>query len=343
MIAMIERLIARGHAYRRARAMCCSRVASYQDYGKLSRRSRKEMIAGARVEVAPYKRRPRPISCCGSRRAADQPGWDSPWGRGRPGWHIECSAMSEAHLGRHFDIHGGGDRPDLPAPRERGRAKRRARMAASPSCDFWVHNGFLSVDSTKMSKSLGNFVTVHEVLDEWRRRGDPAGAAVGALPRPARLDRAAAAPGEADPRPLLPRAGPVARPVFERFGEADEALRPVKEALEDDLNTPLAVTRLHAARRCDQPHELRRRAFGAATGARRGRPADGVARTGSARLAARQQRGRRAPDRGAHRAACYGPRPAPFCRGRQIRAALAADGILLEDRPDGTTTWWRKD
>ena len=164
MIAMIEKLIAGGHAYA-AQDHALFRVASYQDYGKLSRRSRKEMIAGARVEVAPYKEDPGDFVLW-KPSAADQPGWDSPWGRGRPGWHIECSAMSETHLGTHFDIHGGGI--DLAFPHHENEvAQSVCAHDGEPFVNFWVHNGFLSVDSAKMSKSLGNFVTAHEVLREW--------------------------------------------------------------------------------------------------------------------------------------------------------------------------------
>ena len=140
-------------------------VASWPGYGKLSRRSRQEMIAGARVEVAPYKQRPRRFRAVEAVDADDQPGWDSPWGRGRPGWHIECSAMSEAHLGESFDIHGGG--LDLIFPHhENELAQSEAAHGGKPFVRFWVHNGFLSVESTKMSKSLGNFVTVHELLEQ---------------------------------------------------------------------------------------------------------------------------------------------------------------------------------
>src|SRR5437763_3981629 len=163
MIALIERLIDSGHAYA-AEGHLLFAVASWPEYGKLSRRSRDEMIAGARVEVAPYKRDPGDFVLW-KPSDPDQPGWDSPWGRGRPGWHIECSAMSEAHLGESFDIHGGG--VDLIFPHhENELAQSEAAHDGRPFVRFWMHNGFLSVDSTKMSKSLGNFVTVHELLEQ---------------------------------------------------------------------------------------------------------------------------------------------------------------------------------
>src|SRR5580693_8169086 len=164
MIALIERLIASGHAYA-AEGHALFRVSSYARYGALSRRSRADLIAGARVEVAPYKEDPGDFVLW-KPSAADQPGWDSPWGRGRPGWHIECSAMSETHLGPHFDIHGGG--VDLIFPHHENEvAQSVCAHAGEPFVNFWVHNGFLSVDSAKMSKSLGNFVTAHEVLKGW--------------------------------------------------------------------------------------------------------------------------------------------------------------------------------
>ena len=161
MIAMIDKLIASGHAYA-AQGHALFRVAAFKEYGKLSRRSRKEMIAGARVEIAPYKEDPGDFVLW-KPSDADQPGWDSPWGRGRPGWHIECSAMSETHLGTHFDIHGGGI--DLVFPHHENEiAQSECAHGGEPFVNFWVHNGFLSVDSAKMSKSLGNFITARDAL-----------------------------------------------------------------------------------------------------------------------------------------------------------------------------------
>src|SRR4051794_15244450 len=163
MIAMIERLIADGHAYA-AEGHVLFRVGSWAEYGKLSRRNRDEMIAGARIEVAPYKEDPGDFVLW-KPSDPDQPGWNSLWGRGRPGWHIECSAMSEAHLGETIDIHGGGI--DLIFPHhENELAQSECAHGGRPFVRFWVHNGFLSVESTKMSKSLGNFVTVHELLEQ---------------------------------------------------------------------------------------------------------------------------------------------------------------------------------
>src|SRR6266699_3987527 len=164
MIAMIERLIASGHAYA-AEGHVLFRVASYAGYGALSRRSRADMIAGARVEVAPYKEDPGDFVLW-KPSTPEQPGWESPWGRGRPGWHIECSAMSGTLLGETFDIHAGG--LDLIFPHHENEiAQSRSAFGHAIMAKYWMHNGFLNISGEKMSKSLGNFFTVHELLDQY--------------------------------------------------------------------------------------------------------------------------------------------------------------------------------
>ncbi|MGB0498781.1 MAG: cysteine--tRNA ligase [Rubricella sp.] len=163
MIEMIETLVAKGHAYA-AEGHVLFDVNSYPDYGKLSRRSLDEMQAGARVEVAPYKRDPMDFVLW-KPSSGDQPGWDSPWGHGRPGWHIECSAMAADLLGEAFDIHGGGI--DLQFPHHENEIAQSC--CAHPGAGFasiWMHNGFLQVEGEKMSKSLGNFFTVHDLLGQ---------------------------------------------------------------------------------------------------------------------------------------------------------------------------------
>lgn len=163
MVAMIERLIAAGHAYA-AEGHVLFDVPSWPDYGRLSKRPMDEMIAGARVEVAPYKRSPADFVLW---KPSDdsQPGWDSPWGRGRPGWHIECSAMIEAHLGETIDIHAGGI--DLQFPHHENEVAQSAcSHGGAPLARVWMHNGFLSMNTEKMSKSLGNVVLVNELLAE---------------------------------------------------------------------------------------------------------------------------------------------------------------------------------
>src|SRR6516165_1885749 len=340
MIAMIERLIARGHAYF-AEGHVLFAVASDPDYGMLSRRSREEMIAGARVEVAPYKRDPADFVLW-KPSDADLPGWDSPWGRGRPGWHIECSAMSETHLGETFDIHAGG--LDLIFPHHENEiAQSVCAHAGRPFVHYWLHNGFLTDDGAKMSKSLGNIRTVRELLGEAPGEAirlallsthyrDPLDWTSERL-RQARqtLDRfyrALSLPGDA---------------VFERFGEAEDAVRPVREALEDDLNTPLALTQLHEIAgsinrtTSDPERSALQRALetgGRLMGLLGQSPLDWL--RGSAKADADQ-----IEERIASRAAAR--RLRRFAEADRIRSELAAEGIILEDKPDGTTTWWRKD
>ncbi|TNJ46802.1 cysteine--tRNA ligase [Phaeobacter sp. B1627] len=164
MVTMIADLIRKGHAYE-AEGHVLFAVDSWKDrYGQLSGRSVDDMIAGARVEVAPYKKNPMDFVLW-KPSAADQPGWDSPWGRGRPGWHIECSAMSHDLLGDSFDIHGGGN--DLMFPHHENEIAQSC--CAHPEGDFahyWLHNEMLQVEGKKMSKSLGNFFTVRDLLDQ---------------------------------------------------------------------------------------------------------------------------------------------------------------------------------
>lgn len=164
MVAMIEQLIEKGFAYA-AEGHVLFHVPSMADYGQLSRRSQEDLIAGARVEVAPYKKSPADFVLWKPAKAGE-PGWDSPWGSGRPGWHIECSAMTAAHLGQVFDIHGGG--LDLIFPHHENEiAQSRCAHGTQVMANVWMHSGFLTIAGDKMSKSLGNFYTVRELLDEF--------------------------------------------------------------------------------------------------------------------------------------------------------------------------------
>ncbi len=164
MIVMIERLLAAGHAYA-AEGHVLFDVSSKPDYGKLARRSLDEMIAGARVDPAPYKRNPMDFVLWKPSDAAT-PGWESPWGRGRPGWHLECSAMSNKYLGETFDIHGGGI--DLVFPHHENEiAQSEGAHHDHKLARYWLHNGHLQVEGQKMSKSLGNFVTIRELLSSY--------------------------------------------------------------------------------------------------------------------------------------------------------------------------------
>ena len=234
MIAMIEDLIAKGHAYE-AEGHVLFSVESYKNYGALSGRTVDDMIAGSRVEVAPYKRNPMDFVLW-KPSSDDLPGWDSPWGRGRPGWHIECSAMSYELLGESFDIHGGGN--DLMFPHHENEIAQSC--CAHPEGGFaqiWMHNEMLQVEGKKMSKSLGNFFTVHDLLEQ----GYP-GEVIRFVflsthyRKPMDWTEAKAREAEATLRKWRSMTKDV---------EANEVALPVLECLADDLNTAGAVAELH--------------------------------------------------------------------------------------------------
>jgi cysteinyl-tRNA synthetase len=164
MVTLIKQLITRGHAYEAAGEVLFD-VQSMPDYGALSGRKLDEQLAGARVAVDAHKKNPADFVLW-KQSSDNEPGWNSPWGRGRPGWHIECSAMSAAYLGNVFDIHGGG--LDLIFPHHENEiAQSRCAHGTATMANYWMHNGFLEVEGAKMSKSLGNFVTIRELLDDW--------------------------------------------------------------------------------------------------------------------------------------------------------------------------------
>lgn len=164
MIGMVERLVAKGHAYV-AEGNVLFAVKSMSDYGKLSGRSLDDMLAGARVDVASYKQYAGDFILW-KPSADNEPGWDSPWGRGRPGWHLECSAMIEKHLGETIDIHAGGQ--DLIFPHHENEiAQSCCAHDGKPFANYWLHNGFINIEGEKMSKSLGNFRMVRELLDQY--------------------------------------------------------------------------------------------------------------------------------------------------------------------------------
>ncbi|WP_055682456.1 cysteine--tRNA ligase [Jannaschia rubra] len=232
MVEMIEGLIASGHAYKADGHVLFS-VASFAGYGRLSGRSVDDMIAGARVEVAPYKRDPMDFVLW-KPSSDEEPGWDTSLGYGRPGWHIECSAMSKALLGPTFDIHGGGN--DLLFPHHEN--ERAQSCCADPNAGFaryWLHNEMLMVEGRKMSKSLGNFFTVRDLLD----RGVP-GEVIRFVflsthySKPMDWTEEKAREAEATLRKW--------RAMARADGQADER---VLDALRDDLNTPGAITELH--------------------------------------------------------------------------------------------------
>ncbi|QLP97975.1 MAG: cysteine--tRNA ligase [Rhodoblastus sp.] len=250
MIAIIERLIASGHAYA-AQGHVLFSVPSMADYGKLSRRSLDEMIAGARVDVASYKKDEMDFVLWKPSSAAE-PGWDSPWGRGRPGWHIECSAMSWKHLGETFDIHGGG--VDLVFPHHENEIAQSCCAFDRPvMANVWMHNGFLQVEGDKMSKSLGNFVTIHELLHgtSFGGRSWP-----GAVLRLAMLRTHYRQPIDWTAK-ALEEAESALRRFHQAAGSPDGApSEQLVAALADDLNTPAALAELHALRAAGKADRL---------------------------------------------------------------------------------------
>jgi cysteinyl-tRNA synthetase len=311
MIAMIEGLIAKGYAYA-AEGHVLFDVASDRDYGALSRRDREAMLAGARVEVAPYKRAPGDFVLW-KPSAPEMIGWDSPWGRGRPGWHIECSAMIRRHLAQTIDIHAGGI--DLVFPHHENEAAQSRCAHGEPLARYWLHNGFVDFGSEKMSKSLGNVVTPDELLGAGHK---------GEVLRLALLSAHYRSPlpwTEA----LIAQSKATLDGLYRRSASAEPGTvdSGVLEALGDDLNTPLAISRL-------------------------GQIEEASTLKASAQLlglleVSEEQWFRGAGDesidaRVAERTAAKAARD--FATADRVRDELKAEGILLEDGPQGTS--WRR-
>lgn len=235
MIAMIETLIEKGHAYENDGHVLFN-VPSYDGYGRLSGRNRDEQVMGARVEIAPYKKDPADFVLWKPSNE-NQPGWDSPWGNGRPGWHIECSVMAEHYLGKTFDIHGGG--LDLTFPHHENEiAQSCCSTGEDEFANYWMHNGFVTVEGEKMSKSIGNVLLVHDMINDGLK---------GETVRFALLSTHYRQPfdwtqdGVENATKTLNKWYAILGDV-EQDGEADDA---VVDAMCDDMNTPKAIAELH--------------------------------------------------------------------------------------------------
>ena len=328
MIALVQALIARGAAYA-AEGHVLFNTGADADYGSLSGRPLDEMIAGARVEVAPYKKNPQDFVLW-KPSAEGQAGWASPWGRGRPGWHLECSAMIEKHLGTTIDIHGGGQ--DLTFPHhENEAAQSRTAHDGERLANYWLHNGFLSLGDTKMSKSLGNVVTADHVLKVFNK---------GEIVRYALLTARYRQPLIWSDDLLFQSKKSLDRLYLDLRrhqlydDEGDDQPDPrIIEALSDDLNTPKALSILHGMY-AEGAGNQRISASGRLLGLLQDDPNDYLHGPMSERVA-----NDRLKDIIGARAEAKARKD--YAEADRIRDELAAEGVILEDGPQGTT--WRRE
>ena len=336
MIALTQTLIAKGHAYESQGHVLFS-VQSMADYGALSGRSLEDMLAGARVEVADYKRYPGDFVLW-KPAAADDPGWDSPWGRGRPGWHLECSAMIREHLGETIDIHGGGR--DLIFPHHENEIAQSRCAHGGDYVRYWLHNAYVDIDGEKMSKSLGNVRSVRDLLDRYR----------GEVLRFALLSAHYRSPLNFSAE-LLEQAQATLGSLYSTLREVQDVeldavvnleSEPFYQALMDDLNTPQAIAEIHAmAKQLHKADEAERPALKARILAagnllgilgqdpqmwmHGGVSDDVMAAEQIETLIAERQQAKLDKN---------------YDRADQIRQQLLAEGVVLEDSREGTR--WRR-
>lgn len=333
MIDMIKRLIEKGHAYHAENGDVFYSVSSFKTYGNLSGKTLDDLRAGERVEVDNFKRDPMDFVLWKSVKP-NEPSWDSPWGKGRPGWHIECSVMSECHLGHHFDIHGGGQ--DLQFPHHENEIAQSEAAHDCTLANYWMHNGFVRVDDEKMSKSLGNFFTIRDVLKKY----DAEVVRFFILRAHYRSPLNYSDKHLDDAKQALTRLYTALRGVASssKIDQSHPSSHAFLNAMDDDFNTPEAMAvlfelanTLNKTRDVKMAEQLR--GLAAQLGLLQRDPEDFL------------QAGGGADDDGSEinaliHARAEAKKAKNFAEADKIRQALLSKGIVLEDSPQGTT--WRR-
>lgn len=337
MIDMVQRLIEKGHAYE-AEGHVLFAVQSMDDYGKLSNRSLEDMLDGARVEVAPYKRYAGDFVLW-KPSSNTEPGWDSPWGFGRPGWHLECSAMIETHLGETIDIHGGGR--DLVFPHHENEvAQSTCAHGGKQYVRYWMHNGYINIGGEKMSKSLGNFRTVRELLGQYK--GEVIRAALLSAQYRSEMDFSTDLLEETKARldafySALRDAKDIA------LVDVDIKSQPFYAALLDDLNTPVALGELRQlARELNKAEGAEQAVYkslllkgGELLGLLQQDPQQWFTDSGKAGQISAEEIEALIVER------VQAKKDKNFARADEIRETLKAQGVVLEDSREGTQ--WRRE